>query len=182
MRRQSMNSFYSFRSRVLHAVVALIVILLVILGLSFDALPPALSDQAYMLHKSFGILVLCLMLIRIVVIYKDGRPKPQPGTRRWEYITSRTVQYSLYGVLILMPISGWIMSVAAGYIPRFFNLFNLDLPFIPLDKKIAHLFSNYHYYFAWVLGSLLILHILGSVKHYFWDKDKLVQSMWKFKA
>ena len=181
MQQQAKIRVYSFKARCLHALIALLVISLLIVGFSFDSLSPSVSDMAYMLHKSCGILVLFLMCIRILVIFKDGRPPLPPEVSLWERILSKTVQYSFYLVLILMPLSGWIMSVAAGYIPSFFNLFNLDLPFIPLNKHIAHVFSKYHYNLAWVICSLVCLHVLGALKHYFWNKDKVVQSMWTWK-
>jgi cytochrome b561 len=178
---QKQRTTYSLRSQFLHALIALLVFIILILGISFERLPDFLSDQAYMIHKSCGLLVLFLMIFRLLFIFKDGRPNLPKHVQTWEKFLSRFVQYSLYLVLILMPISGWVMSVAEGYIPSFFNWFNLDLPFIPLDKGLAKQFANYHYLLAWIIGGLLVFHILGSLKHYFFDKDEVLQSMWKFK-
>ncbi len=172
---------YSNRSKVMHAIVALMVIGLLIVGSLLGHIPKAYEDQAYMLHKSFGLLVLMLMLLRIGFIYRDGRPRLPASVHTWEKVLARGVQYLLYIVLIAMPISGWVMSVAANYIPQFFNLFSMDLPFVPKDKALASNFSSVHYYLAWLIFGLLILHFLGNIKHYFYDKDKLISTMWRFK-
>lgn len=172
---------YSLRSQWMHAIVALLVLGLLAIGYLLNKLPGAWQNQAYMLHKSFGLVVLGLMLLRVYFILRDGRPGLSSSISCWERYLARSVQFLLYILLILMPLSGWIMSVADGYIPSLFNLFNLDLPFIPLDKSLGKLFAKFHYYLAWGIFTLVILHLLGNAKHYFWDKDKLIASMWNFR-
>lgn len=179
--KKNVRSSYSFRSQVMHAIIAVMVLGLLIVGYFLNKLSGSWQNQAYMLHKSFGILVFCLMFLRLFFVFKDGRPKLAATIPAWERVLARTVQFSLYFVLLAMPLSGWIMSVADGYIPSFFNWFNLDLPFIPLDKAVGHQFSNYHYFLAWVIFVLVVLHLLGNLKHYFWTKDKLISTMWNFK-
>lgn len=176
-----MRKDYSLRSKLMHALIGLLVIGLLIVGILFDIIPQAYQSNAYMLHKSFGILVLFLMFIRIAFIIIDGRPSLPKSVSNWEKYLSRTVQYLLYIVLIMMPLSGWIMSVAADHIPSFFNWFDANLPFIPHDKQFAKFFKSAHFYLAWAIGGLLTFHILGGLKHYFVDKDGVFQSMWKFK-
>lgn len=165
----------------MHALIALLVFGLLIVGVSFDDIPQAYQSNAYMLHKSFGIVVLFLVLIRLAFVIIDGRPNLPKTVSPWEKILSRTVQYLLYLVLILMPLSGWVMSVAGGHIPKIFNLFQANLPFIPQDKHLADFSNSSHYYLAWLIGGLLTLHIIGGLKHYFVDKDGVFQSMWKFR-
>jgi cytochrome b561 len=125
--------------------------------------------------------VLFLMIFRIFFILRDGRPSLAASIPRWERVLARSVQYTLYFTLVMMPLSGWIMSVADGYIPSLFNLLNLDLPFVPLDKTLGHQFSTIHYILAWVIFIQVSFHLLGNAKHYFWNKDKLIATMWGFK-
>lgn len=168
---------YSYRSQFMHAVIAMTILGLMAIGMSFSFLP----DSAYFWHKSFGILVLFLMLFRIFFILKDGRPHLPQNIPVWEKKLARGVQYSFYFLLLLMPLSGWIMSSAGKYIPSFFGLFDIPFPFIEKNKHIAQLFSSIHYYLSWLLGGMIILHLLGNLKHYWIDKDKLIQTMWNFK-
>ena len=179
--KQDKFQSYSYRSQIMHAIIAILVLGLLIVGYLLNKLPGSWQNQAYMLHKSFGLVVLFLMFLRLLFIWRDGRPKLQGHIAVWERILARSVQYTLYLVLLAMPLSGWIMSVADGYIPSLFNLVNMDLPFIPLDKALGKQFSQIHYVLSWVVFGLVLFHLLGNAKHYFWDKDKLIASMWNFK-
>jgi cytochrome b561 len=167
---------YSFRSQVLHATIAIMVLGLMAIGMSFAFLP----DTFYFWHKSFGLLVLFLMVFRVYFIFKDGRPNLPNKLPFWERKLARFVQYSFYFVLILMPLSGWIMSTAEGYIPSFFGIDNFAFPGIEKNKEIAHFFKESHYYLAWIIGGLIVLHIMGNLKHLFINKDGIVGRMWNF--
>ncbi len=93
-----------------------------------DDVPKAYQGTAYMIHKSLGLTVLFLMIIRIITIFHYGRPPLPHHMPLWERYFSKFVQYSFYVFLLIMPLDGWIMSVAAERIPSYFGLFNLPLP------------------------------------------------------
>lgn len=168
---------YSYRTQVMHFLLAIMILGLMVIGMCLSFLP----NWAYAWHKSFGLLVLLLMVFRIYFILKDGRPRLPHSIAFWERFLARGVQYSFYILLLVMPLAGWIMSTAAGYIPSMFGLFSLPFPGIEKNKLIADFFSNVHYLLAWVIGACIILHLLGNIKHYFIDKDGVVQKMWNFK-
>lgn len=172
-----MRKSYSYRSQVMHALIAIMILGLMAIGMCLNFLP----NWAYFWHKSFGLLVLLLMVFRVFFIFKDGRPDLPHTSPLWERLLARGVQYGFYILLLAMPLAGWIMSTAAGYIPSFFGLFSLPFPGIEKNKAVADFFSQSHYVMAWVIGAFIILHILGNLKHYFIDKDGVVQKMWNFK-
>lgn len=165
---------YTPVSKFFHWSVALIVICL--LGGSFflDDVPEQYKPIAYMIHKSLGLTVLCLMIIRI--IWLQRKPRLPVTVPLWQKLLSRTIHYSLYILLLLMPLSGWIMSVAANKTPTYFGLFRVPLPINP-DIHLAKLMNQSHFIIAWILIALIVLHILGALKHYFVDKDKVLQRM-----
>lgn len=181
MNNKTVRTRYSLRSQWMHALVALMVIGLLLVGVFLEDFPSKIQGNMYMLHKSFGLVVLVLMFLRIGFILLDGRPKLPEHTSIYERVLSKSVQYALYVLLIAMPLSGWVMSVAGGYIPVLFDIWKMDLPFVPKNHALAEQFEALHYYFAWGIFGLLILHVLGNIKHYFYDKDKVVQTMWNFK-
>ena len=181
MIHKSVRTRYSLRSQWMHVLMALMVIGLLLIGVFLEDFPSSIQGNMYMLHKSFGLVVLALMFFRLLFILLDGRPKLPMDTPIYERVLSKFVQYSLYVLLIAMPVSGWIMSVAAGYTPVLFDVWVMDLPFIAKNKVLAEQYSALHYYFAWTIFALLVLHILGNIKHYFFNKDQVVQSMWNFK-
>ena len=77
-----------------------------------------------------------------------------------------------------MPVCGWVMSVAAGRVPSYFGLFNMPLP-IEANKTLSKFMLTSHKTIAWILITLVILHVGGALKHYFIDKDNIVQRMLK---
>jgi cytochrome b561 len=168
---------YSPGVKFLHWLIALLVIVMLCVGFLLDSLPDGYQSTAYMLHKSTGITILFLMIIRFIWVHISGRP-PLPETMKsWEKLLSRFVQYSFYALLILMPLSGWILSVAADRIPVFFNLFKAPLPWITPDKSLADFMGETHEVIAWIIIVFLTLHILGALKHHFIDKDRVLKTM-----
>ena len=172
---------YSIRSRFMHATIAIMVLALFSVGMSFNIIPKIYQDNAYMLHKSFGFLVLCLMFLRMYFILRDGRPKLPKTVPSWQKILARSVQYIMYFLLFAMPLSGWLMATTDGYGLSLFGLVDIPFPFLHKNKQQAEVFQSLHYYYAWVFGGCIILHMTGALKHYFYNKDAVFQSMWSFK-
>lgn len=168
---------YSKGLKFFHWLIALIVICM--LGGSFflDDLPKPYISTAFMIHKSFGITVLVLMLLRLYWLKHTGRPQLPPSMPAWEKFLSRFVQYSLYFFLIIQPLSGWIMSVAANRIPSYFGLIELPFPGISSDKGLATFMETCHIIIAWIIIGLLVLHVAGALKHHFINKDNVLRSM-----
>lgn len=169
--------YYSSGSKFFHWVIALIVIGMLSGSFFLDDIPKQYAGMAYMIHKSLGVSILALMILRLLWIFHAGRPPLPVLVPAWEKLLSRVVQYSLYFFVILMPICGWIMSVAAGRVPTFFGLFSLPLPGIPLDENLSKLMNQSHKTIAWIIIVLLVLHTAGALKHHFIDKDTVLKAM-----
>lgn len=129
-----------------------------------------------MLHKSIGITILCLMVMRAGWIYHTGKPDLPPAVPRWERYFSRMVQYSLYVLLIAMPLCGWILSIAENRVPSWFGLFAMPLPIAP-NENLASIMDQAHKTIAWILIVLITLHIAGALKHHFFNKDEVLVRM-----
>lgn len=175
MKRQVVN--YSSGSKLIHWFVALIVICMLAGSFFLDDLPEQYQSSAYMLHKSFGLTVLFLMIIRLFWIAYSGKPALPASVPVWQKFLSRLVQYSLYFFVILMPISGWIMSVAANRIPSYFTLFSVPFPGIGPNEELADFMVQVHNTIAWIIIVLLVLHVAGAFKHHFIDKDEVLRRM-----
>ncbi len=168
---------YSKGSKFFHWLVAILVIGM--LGFSFfiKDLPKIYQPSVVMIHKSIGLTVLFLMIVRFVWIHYVGRPPLPQTVPIWEKFIARTVQYMLYLFVIAMPICGWIMSMAAGHVPSYFGLFNLPLLGIKPNEALGNLMYVSHQTIAWILIVLVTLHVLGALKHHFMDKDDVLKSM-----
>lgn len=168
---------YSNNFKLLHWVIALLAIGMLIGSFFLGDLPKAVKGTAFMLHKSTGILILFLMLVRFVWIHVSGKPALPETVPTWQRFASRFVQYCLYLFLILMPLSGWVMAVAANKAPKFYGLFKASLPWVPYDKSLAKLMNQTHEVIAWVLIVLVTIHVLAALKHHLIDKDDVMQRM-----
>ncbi len=167
---------YSSGSKFLHWLVAFIVIMMLSFSFFLEDVPKQYQGIAYMLHKSFGLTVLGLMIIRIIWLLYRGKPALPATVPVWQRIAARLVQYGMYILLFAMPLSGWIMSVAENRIPTFFGLFSLPLPIAP-NKYLGELMAEIHTTIVWVLIALIVLHFAAAMKHYFINKDNVLQSM-----
>lgn len=163
--------------KTLHWLVAIIVIVMLSATFFIDELPKELRPVAFMYHKSFGLTVLALMIWRIIWIHSKGRPALPGNMPLWEKLTAHFVQYGLYLLLIIMPLSGWLMSVAADKAPVYFGLFKVPFPGISPNKPLAEFMNETHETLAWVIIAFVVLHIAGALKQHYYDKNEVLKRM-----
>ena len=168
---------YSRGSKILHWVIGIIVLMMLSMSFFLDDVPDQYQSSAYMIHKSIGLTILMLMVIRLFWIVHFGKPALPRTVSLWERVLSRVVQYSLYVLLFAMPLCGWIMSVAGNRVPVFFGLFQVPLYGIPVNKALSKLMSQSHETIAWMLIGLITLHVTGALKHYLINKDNVMSRM-----
>lgn len=171
-------SQYGSVAKFFHWSVSIMVITLLTVGLLMGNITDKnLKGQVYMLHKSFGLTVLALMLLRLLWTLSNIKPKLPAGTPTWQIVAERIVHYGFYVLLIVMPFSGWVMSTAANRIPQLFGLVALPLPGVPVDKALAGQASSLHSYVGYTIITFLIIHVSAAGKHYFINRDSIMQRM-----
>lgn len=186
----SISAFrYTRVAVVLHWLVALLILCNVGLGLSFDRLPDDLVRTAVDTHKSIGITVLGLVLLRI--LWRLGHPPPPLplAYARWERTASHATHILLYGVMLALPLSGWLHDSAwkdaATHPMQLFGVIGWPrIGFIestdPVTKEMLHTrFGALHVYMGYALYALLALHIGGALKHQWLDREPELQRMWR---
>ena len=167
---------YSPGTKVFHWLIAIIVITMLSVSFFLGDFPEKYQPSAYMIHKSFGLTVLFLVIARFFWVQYSGKPDLPVKMPKWEKILSHFVQYSFYVFLIIMPICGWVMSVAAQRVPTYFGLFRMPLP-IDANKSLSEFMEQSHTTIAWILIVLIVLHVAGAIKHHFIDKDNVLKRM-----
>jgi cytochrome b561 len=127
-------------------------------------------------HKSFGMLVLALVLLRL--LWRLTRPAPAlpEHTPDWERAVARISHALLYVLMLAIPFSGWIINSAAG-VP--FKIFwQIPLPAIVApDKHNAELAALAHGVLLAVLAALLILHVAAALRHHFVKRNDVLARM-----
>lgn len=156
---------YGTISKTLHWLIAFFVIVMVIGGFFMNDIPNEnIKHTIVNLHRLLGIAILLLMLARLVWRLSQPRPDIFPAIPTWQKAAALTMHSVLYTLILLMPLTGWIMSTAAGHFPHIGAL-TLPLPFIIKSKAISSLFFSYHQITAWVIIALISLHALGAISH-----------------
>jgi cytochrome b561 len=161
----------------IHWLIAIAIILMLPMGFFITSLP----EVTYTIHKSVGLTVLVLMIVRIFLVIRLGTPALPTSVKKWERALSKVVQYGFYLLIILMSMSGWIASVAGGWTPSYFGLFNVPFPGIGVNKPLEHFMAESHEYLAWIIIIFITLHVVGALKHHFIDKDNVLKRMFASK-
>ena len=179
---------YTLIQRLLHWLIALLALLTLGIGmtlgfLGFDGVQETFGKAAtnafYTGHKTFGVLILALMLLRLGVRLVFGAPPYQSPLNAFEQVASHTVHGLLYVALLTMPILGWLATAAGGYPVQFFAW---NLPgLISQDKALSEVLFSLHGIVGWVLVGLLVLHIGGALQHWLIKRDEVMTRMSLFR-
>jgi len=164
--------------KVLHWVMAVLILMMIGLGWLMVTWRPniQMAFSLYQLHKSIGVLIFTFLIIRIVMRIRYGAPPAPPGMPYIERFLASFVQTVLYGVMIAMPVTGWLMGSAAGFPTKPFGLFVLP-DFIARNEALEAILKTSHKALSFILVAALILHIAGAAKHHFWDRDDVLRRM-----
>ena len=141
-----------------------------------DDLPLGMEKLATITrHKSVGITILLLALVRITWRLLD-RPPPPPRMPSWQRNAAALVHWGLYALLLALPLTGWMMSSAANYPVSWFGL--LQLPDLVMPSEELHeVLEEVHEALFVALLSLAGLHVLAALKHQFVVRDGLLSRM-----
>ncbi len=178
MRIKNTNEHFGVVAITLHWVMALLLIGLVALGLYMTSLPNnMLKLKLYGWHKEYGFLVLMLVMLRIVWRLKNILPSYASLTT-FERYASRIVHWLFYVFMFALPITGWVITSAAGLPVSFFGLFIIPTLIAP-NNETLELFESIHKWLAYALIAAFTLHVLGALKHHFINKDDILKRMLK---
>jgi cytochrome b561 len=171
---------YGVSAQLFHWVIAaLIVTQFVLARLSWD-LPLGARKLALLArHKSVGMTILMLAILRLAWRLRHSAPPLPPAMRRFERRAARATHALFYALLFAMPLTGWMMSSAKNYSVSWFGLFTWP----NLIGKNEHAFNFLrftHDLLSYLLFAIAVLHILAALKHHFWDRDDVLVRMLPF--
>lgn len=178
------TSKYTSTQRALHWLIALMVLGVLAGGLTlgflgFKGVTELLGETGrnilYNLHKTFGLIILAAMVIRLIVKIRSGTPPYDPPLAPWQSLASKIVHKALYICLIAMPILGWLATDAHDYPVEFFTL---SVPqFIDKDKALGDLLYELHETVGWIIVALIATHIGAALMHAIVHKDGVIKRM-----
>lgn len=161
----------------LHWLTLILILSLAMVGLIMtDLANGPLKIQVYALHKSFGLTVLALTIIRLLWRLFSITPEIIINTPAWQKWIAKLTHGLLYLLLFAMPISGWLYNSAAGFPLKYFGLFKLP-KLSAYDPELKQLAGDAHTTFFYILASLMLIHAAAALKHHYLDKDNTLTRM-----
>ncbi len=164
----------------LHWLIVVLIIVQVTLATIAAELPIGVQKIAmYARHKSVGITILALAVLRLAWRWTNPRP-PLPGTLKpYERGLAGFTHAALYALLFLMPFTGWMMTSARGFPVSWFGFFQLP-DFVPKNHQLYEVMKQTHDTLAFVLYAIVALHVIAALKHHFVLKDDVLRRMLPF--
>lgn len=162
--------------RVIHWFMAITIIALFALGLYMSGADGDPNRMLYYgLHKSFGVLIVFLVVLRIVVRMATKAPKLPARFPKWEVGMAHAAHFLLYVLMFAVPMAGIWMSNSGGHPVQ---MFGIPIPALfPKDKEMGALAHEAHELLAFAIIGVACLHAAGVVKHRFIDKHDILYRM-----
>ena len=144
-----------------------------------DISAPMTKAKVYGLHKSFGVVILALVSLRIVARLALKAPPPVSSGAKHDLAMQRAATLAhagLYFFMFCMPLSGWAYSNAAGYAVSVFGWFTVP-DIVDKSQELRKFAHQAHYFGALGLCGLILLHFSAAIYHQFILRDGLLARM-----
>jgi len=170
---------------ILHWLIAGLILAIIPIGFLMGDAPDAVKLQIYQLHKTIGMSILFLSLVRLGWRLLNPPPALASTLKAWEKWASKFVHSLFYILMIGTPLVGWaVVSTSSRGTPTIlFGQINwphlgfLQGMEVVQRKQLHNLLEQVHEYAAFVILGLLVLHVGAALKHQFLDKDDTASKM-----
>ncbi|MGF1454015.1 MAG: cytochrome b [Alphaproteobacteria bacterium] len=173
------DSHWGIIAKLIHWLMAVMIIGMLIVGTIMENMEFSdLKFELYQLHKSFGLTLMVLALIRLLWRVPGAVPALPATMPGWQRRASSVSHILLYGFMFAMPLSGWVMVSASdlGIQTSYFGLF--DVPhLVEPDEDLEETMKRVHGLLAWGLVALLAVHLCAALKHHLVDRDAVLRRM-----
>ena len=168
---------------ILHWVMALAFFMMLGSGIvmEYADIDNSLKFQLYQWHKSGGVLLLLAFFLRIVWRLISHAPKLPETFQSWEKFAAKAGHIGLYALMLLLPLSGWVMVSSSVYgLPTIvFDIFEWPhIPGLEGNEEVENMAKFAHFIFAIAFGLLILGHIGAVIKHAVIDKENILKRMW----
>ncbi|WP_395698215.1 cytochrome b [Methylocella sp.] len=162
---QPQRTRYDGVSQTLHWLTALLVLAALVFAWVGEALPRTSDWKGYvfMVHKSLGVTILAATLFRLVWRGLNPPPPAPWSFEPWEVWAGKITHALLYLMLLVMPVSGYVLSAAKGRTVDYFNL--VSLPALAENKPLADAATSVHLAAQFAVYVLIVAHLCGVVWH-----------------
>lgn len=169
---------YGLISKILHWIFAFSIIFIFTSGIWMVDL--TYYDNLYKVlpfyHKSLGMILFVLLFFRLT--WKFLNKEPNGIGTNFEIKASKIVHYAMYLLMMVVFITGYLISTADGRYVEIFNIFNVPSLGILFENQES-ISGEIHKFSVYLLISLVTLHALAALKHHFVNKDNVLKRMIK---
>ena len=167
-------------AKLFHWTIVLLILAQGVIGLVMVELPKKPNIiPIYTFHKSLGLTVLALALLRLIWRLFDTRPAEPSAMPRWQVLGARFGHLLLYVLLFAVPLSGWWFDSASSLRPLYWwGLVKMpSLTGGSADKALKELAQETHEMLFWVLVLVAAGHAAMALVHHFYNRDDVLRRM-----
>ncbi|MBB3540864.1 MULTISPECIES: cytochrome b [unclassified Rhizobium] len=170
------NTHFSTLQRLLHWVMAIGILTMLFIGVGMVSTIGRQYVPLLVTHKTLGIAILVLALVRLVVRFISGAPALPADLPEPMKLAAYLSHVALYALMIGMPLIGWAMMSAAGYPIVLYG--GLRLPaIVPQSDSLHALLWGAHFYLAFAFFALVLMHLAAALFHGLVRRDGVLQTM-----
>jgi len=176
---------WGWPARLLHWVMAALILFQLGLGFRMVRLVSDVGVQfvLYQTHKSWGFVIFTLALVRVLWRATHKPPDFPANTSPLERALAQGAHLALYVLIILQPVTGWLMASASplqetwGLKNMVFGWFEMPDPFQPGSKGLESIFKSIHAWAAFAMAVILAGHVAAALRHQFMRQDGVLRRM-----
>lgn len=167
---------YGAVAQLFHWIIVCLIVTQFVLANKADALQGAAKIPTLALHKSVGMTILALAILRLLWRWLNPVPPMPNDTPGWQRLAAHASHWALYGLLLVIPLFGWLMSSARNFPVSWFNLFTFPDLIAP-NRPRYEFFHDTHELLASILFYVALVHIAAALKHHFVNRDNVLRRM-----
>jgi cytochrome b561 len=167
---------YGAVAQAFHWVIVALIITQFVLAKRAEGLAPVAKIGILATHKSVGITILGLAVLRLAWRLFNPVPPLPSGAPRWQERAAHVSHFLLYALLFITPMLGWFMSSARAFSVSWWGLVTLP-DFIEPNRATFERLHDWHEAMAETLAVIALVHIAAALKHHFFDRDNVLRRM-----
>jgi len=175
-----MPSRYSLGAIILHWAIAIAVIVAWRIAESAEHASEAQEAAIMADHMAVGMIILLLTVLRLAWRLAHAQPPFPQDIAGWERIAARVVHVTFYVLLVGLPLMGWLGSSMEGASIDVFGVFTVPGLPVAADRGLGHEILEVHGSLGEIMLYLIVLHVLGALKHHFYDRNGALYRMLPF--
>ena len=177
MQIKNSSERYGSIAQLFHWTIVVLIIVQVVLAEQADDAGSLLAKAKILTtHKSVGMTVFMLAVLRLVWRFVSGAPASVTTAKVWQQRAATVMHWALYALILLTPLAGWLMSSAKSYSVSWFGLFTFPNLIAPDPARFDQL-KELHETLAQSMVVLAMLHAAAALKHHFFDRDNVLRRM-----